>query len=398
MGNRIIDIQRGVRELGRLRTGYKGPKGNPVRSKTWIITTKERDLVEAAAAEWGGEVKAWTPNGSSLQQWSLTTETDRLPAFLPPGDPINQANEMWSRGGVTRRCDGVIDQKSGQPCVCKARFGDEWFRRGVDEVCRPYTNLNVMLLGLPDIGMWRHTTKSYYAAMEITGMVDLIKARIGVEPVVPVWLIIDQRQKVADGRTTPYPVPVIKVRGAGESAAELLSGNVPTLELGPAPQQRAAIGAAPAAPEPAQMPVGEPAAPAQPTGPTKAQLLRLVKDAPTVPAVRALWESAGDAMDDELAAAMTARAKALSNPQQPAAAEAAPAQPAADAEEPVVADAEEPDPDALWSQINAAAGKLKWSANDLEGRIVGRFNKTSDEINGWQMQDFLADMKAGTVQ
>lgn len=308
MGSRLLNLQAQARELGRLRTGYTGPRG-PVRSKTWILTSKERDLLDAAAAEWGGQVVEWTPLNGDVRQWSLTTETDRLPAYLPPGDPLTQANEMWSRGGATRRCDGVTEAKTGKPCLCLAQFGDEWHRQDKKARCQPYSHLNVMLLGLPDIGLWRHTTKSYYAAGEIAGMVDLIKARIGVGPIVPVWLIIDQRKKVADGTTTPYPVPIVKVRGA-DSGAALLSGRIPTLELGTAPT-RTALEAGPAAPV-----VADPAAL------TAGQVIAEAAAVSTVQAAQELWRTAVSAnvMNDNVKAALEARVAALRGGQ-PAAAD-----------------------------------------------------------------------------
>jgi hypothetical protein len=387
MSRRIINMQRQLRELGRLRSGYTGPKG-PVRSKTWILTSKDRELLDAAAAEWGGQAVEWTPLNRTDRQWSLTTDTAMLPAFLPPGDPLNQANELWSGGGAQRRCDGATEEKTGKPCLCLAQFGPNWHTQDKKLRCQPYSHLNLMLLNLPEVGQWRHTTKSFYGAAEIAGQVDLIKARIGPEPIVPVWLIIDQREKVADGKKTPYPVPVIKIRGA-ESGAALLAGNVPTLELGPA-RERVAIGAAPA--------IGGLTVETA----TTADHFRALANAARDPQeIRDLWDRASQrgVLDVGMKAHLTARAQDLGaevkpNGTRPVSAPPAPTEP------PIDPDADEPDQAGTWMQILALAGAppRRWSADDLEKRVIARFEKSSDEINGWQMQTFLGELKNGSIQ
>jgi hypothetical protein len=370
MGNRLLNMQRQVRELGRLRTGYTGPRG-PVRSKTWILTGKERDLLDAAAAEWGGRVVEWIPLNGDGKQWSLTTETDRLPAFLPPGDPLTQAHEMWNRGGATRRCNGVTESKTGKPCLCLDQFGDDWHRQDKKERCQPYSHLNVMLLGLPDLGAWRHTTKSYYAAGEIAGMVDLIKARVGMEPIVPVWLIIDQRKKVADGTTTPYPVPIVKVRGA-ESGAALLSGRVPTLELG-SPPQRQAIGSTPAA------------GGVEATHLSEAQVVESAGMLTTIESLQGLWRDAGAAkvLTDRAKAAIEARVAALKVPVE---------------SEPEVLDAEVLDDEqALWDQVIAASPFESMSELNRHFREQMRAGHDLDGADVEQLSAFLAVLKNARV-
>lgn len=296
MGNRLLNMQRQVRELGRLRTGYTGPRG-PVRSKTWIVTSAQRECLDVAAELWGGTVERWTPQNGSDQQWKLTTERDTLEGFLPPGDPLTQANEMWNRGGATRRCNGEVESKSGQPCLCRAQFGEEYYRRTVREVCKPYSQLNVMLLQLPDLGVWRHVTKSFYAAGEIAGMVDLIKAQVGVDVMVPIRLRIDQRKKVADGTTTPYPVPVIEIRGA--SAGQILAGDVPSLAVTAGPQ-RQALAAAPAATVAPDVESGRRKL-------TEAQVLTLAGDLKTIEALQELWRAAAadKVLTDDVKAVLT---------------------------------------------------------------------------------------------
>ena len=388
MAGRILTMQRTLREVGRIRSGYTGPKG-PVRSKTWILTSKDRDLLDAAAQAWGGTVAGWTPLNRTDKQWSLTTETNMLPAQLPPGDPLSQANELWSGGGAQRRCDGITESKTGKPCLCLAQFGEDWHLQDKKIRCQPYSHLNLFLLNLPDVGQWRHVTKSFYAAGEIAGQVDLIKARIGPDPIVPVWLIIDPREKVADGKKTPYPVPVIKIRGA-ESGAALLSGDVPTLELGPA-RERAAIEAGSAGPEAT-------VDSAKTVEQFKA-LARLARDPQTI---RNLWERAKDrlVLNQDLADYLTARAQDLGAPakqngngDKPV---SAPPAPPAETVDPEM----QPDRKATWMQVLALAGDApyKWSTERLEQAVVDHCGKPAGKCDGWELAQFLDDLKNGRVK
>ena len=54
---RVLDIQRRHMELGRIRMGEKGSKGQPTRLETWRLTSASRDLLESAAKVYGGEVE-----------------------------------------------------------------------------------------------------------------------------------------------------------------------------------------------------------------------------------------------------------------------------------------------------------------------------------------------------
>lgn len=373
MPGRILTLQRQVREIGRLRTGHSGAKG-PVRSKTWILTSPQRDCLDVAADIWGGTVEQWTPLNGDGKQWKLTTEQPSLDALLPPGDPLTQANEMWNKGGATRRCNGETEAKSAKPCLCLAQYGEDWFRRGPREVCKPYSQLNIILPQLPDLGVWRHVTKSYYAAGEIAGMVDLIKAQVGMDAMVPIRIRIDPRKKVADGTTTPYPVPVIEIRGA--SGGQILAGDVPSLSL-----------------------EGGSARPALAAGPddseklTEAKVLDLVKACKNLPQVQQLWRDANEAgvLTDKVKATLTevGNGFAPKPPATSAAVKPVSGPPAQDAEV-------EPDPDATWAAIVSAA-PADWKTSDLEARLLTAVGKTPQDATGWELEAFLDMLKNGRV-
>jgi hypothetical protein len=249
MGSRIRTAQKQARELGRLRTGYSVPnqdpnkRPRPVKSKTWVLSSHAEHYVTAAAEAWGGKVERWQPQGNGAPQFRVITEAEQLDAILPPGDPLNQANEMWNKGGCVRRCDGETEQISRHPCLCLAEHGPEWHLlrqdlRTKDKVCAATSRLNVVLPDMPDVGVWRVETHSWYAANELAGTVDMVLSGTGGKGLVPVTLRIEPRTRVAGGQTKHFPVVVVEIRGV--TTRQALTGPLPTaVALDPTGSSRA---------------------------------------------------------------------------------------------------------------------------------------------------------------
>lgn len=225
MAGRILTLQRQARELGRLRTGYTDGK-RPMRSRTWVLSSHAEHYVQAAAAAWGGQVEQWTPLNSKIPQYRVITEAESIDALLPPGDPLSQYNEMWSGGGCQRRCDGETEQLTRQPCLCAKQFGEEWHLQPKGRVCSSTSRLNVMLPDMPDLGVWRAETHSFYAANEWGGTVDMVLSGTGGKGLVPVSLRIEPRQRIANGQTKKFPVVVVEIRGI--TPRQALTGPLPT--------------------------------------------------------------------------------------------------------------------------------------------------------------------------
>ncbi|MEV0382862.1 hypothetical protein [Nonomuraea sp. NPDC050643] len=232
MGSRIITLQRQARELGRLRTGYSVPNDDPnkrpraVRSETWIVSSHAEHYVQAAAEIWGGTVEKWQPQGNGAAQWRVMTEAPSLDAILPPGDPLSQSYELWSKGGAQRRCDGMTESLTDSPCLCRAQWGDAFHETAPrDKACKMTSRLNVILPDMPDIGAWRVETHSYHSANEIAAAVDVLKGSIGSEALIPVRLRIEQRTRVSQGQTKQFPVVAVELRGA--TAGQVLTGVMP---------------------------------------------------------------------------------------------------------------------------------------------------------------------------
>ncbi|MFJ6667475.1 hypothetical protein [Streptomyces sp. NPDC091383] len=239
MGSRLRNIQARAAEHGRLRTGYT--QGNrPMRSSTWVVTSHSEEHVRTAAKLWGGEPEQWSPLNSTIPQWRVITKASAIEALITPGDPLNQYNEMWSKGGCQRRCDGETEMLSRQPCLCARQFGEEWHLQPKGRVCSTTSRLNVMLPDLSGMGMWRAETHSFYAAQEWGGMVDVILAGTDGRGFIPVTLRIEPRQRVANGETKKFPVVVVELRGVTPRQA-LAGPMTATTALDPAGQARAAI-------------------------------------------------------------------------------------------------------------------------------------------------------------
>lgn len=252
MGRRIMTMKRQAAELGRIRTGFSrpNPKPNgkpiPVKSKTFVLTSHSRAYVAAAAELYGGKVEQWTPQRSSIAQWRVITDAKELRAILPAGDPLSQSYEKWGGGGCERRCDGETESISRRPCICLAQFGEDWHEQKPDQVCRPTSRIGVFLPDLPDLGVWRLETKSYYAADAMAGGLDTVLQATGGTGMLPVRMWIEQRTVVRKGTTNQFQVVMLvpslpKLRHA-------LSGPISTAAaLDPASLDRPAIEAAPVA-------------------------------------------------------------------------------------------------------------------------------------------------------
>jgi hypothetical protein len=237
----VDGLEHRARELGRLRLGetVENPnpekRGRPASIGTWRLTSPDRRLLEAAVFLYGGTVSSWR------DEWQLVTTTDTLEVRVPPQNVRGgQWWELWKEGGLVRRCSGVF-LEDGAPCVCDPD----------DRECKLTTHILVVLPDLPDVGVWRLRTGSWYAASELPGTLDLL-LQTGV-PLPPAVLAIDQRTVKRDGQTHRFNVPVLRT---DRTITELLELAAPasSLELEPPGPSPHALGV----PEPVDL--GEPPA------------------------------------------------------------------------------------------------------------------------------------------
>ena len=235
----IVDLQRRIREIGRIRIGdtvegvSQGGKkfSRPTKLTTFKLTSRDRQVIDAAAGLWGGTVEAWDGKGHD-DQWAVVTDTASLSVIVPPADmSFSQWYETWSGGGCVKRCDGNNDVLRDRPCDCNPEARD----------CKIHTRLSVMLPELAGLGVWRIDTQGYYAAVEIGGAVEIAAAAQRGQ-MLPARLRLEQREVLRDGKRNKFAVPVLDVDVA---PAALLGGEIPAASIGSG--QRAALAPSPSA-------------------------------------------------------------------------------------------------------------------------------------------------------
>src|SRR5690348_14708167 len=179
----ILDLQRRLRELGRIRIGQQVPtssgKTRPEKLDRFRITSASQPLIERVAALYGGQAREWDNHGTA--QYEVITEATRLPVLVPP-QPISQYYELWAAGGCQRRCDGVTELLKDRPCIC----GPD----PAERKCKPTTRLNVVLRDVEGVGVFRLESHGYYSAIELPDLAEFL-ARAG--GYVPARLALEER-------------------------------------------------------------------------------------------------------------------------------------------------------------------------------------------------------------
>lgn len=275
-------------ELGRIRLGEKGDKGQPVKGTNLRFSSPDRVPLDALAATLGGTVEPW-PNGE--QPWQLTTESPSVDVYLPP-DPIDTAYELWGKGGCTRRCDGeratFLDRgPEGEfmntgDCLCLAEDRTPGDRKD-PEACNVTVRLRLIIPDVPGVGVWICTSHSIYAAMELPGQIAVLESAMGGSTgLIPATFAIEARQEKKPYEKYPrkYIVPVLRVRAslvelvAGKANGQGIGGGGRALDssrpalapAGPPPgvdHETGEVAPSPAAPKPpAQRSAARPKAPA----------------------------------------------------------------------------------------------------------------------------------------
>lgn len=209
----MLDIQRRMVEIGRIRTGEQVAVGNsgkrrPAKLTTFRITSASRPMVEAAAAEYGGTVRDWlSPAG---KQFEVVTTADQLPIVIPPGQALSQFYELWTGGGCQRRCDGQTNFITDEPCECPPDAAERRELAQDGRACKPTTRLNVILPDLPGLGVWRLESHGYYAAVELAGTASFLEMVTASGRMLPAVLRLEQREKKVPGKpVNRFSVPVI---------------------------------------------------------------------------------------------------------------------------------------------------------------------------------------------
>lgn len=231
-----VIVKRRLPQIGRIRIGRKGEKGQPVKLSTFRLTSHDRKALDVAAEVYGGSPRPWD---GFAGQWELVTKVSELPIMIAPERP-SQWYELWSAGGCQKRCDGttctVPDGKGGlkeQDCTCDPDH----------RACKLVTRASFLLPDLPALGVWRFDSSSIYVAMELPGMIEVLSAAREQRRIPEAVLAIEVRRAVrqnAKGQpeTRVYPVVTIRIRETLREA--LASGAAQAAIPAPVPELPAA--------------------------------------------------------------------------------------------------------------------------------------------------------------
>lgn len=215
----LRQFQRRVPEAGRLRYGVK--TANAMKAlEQWRFTSRDRDSLDRLAEIYGGQVSVWNP-GRGRSEFELLSTASVIDVIVPPNalgeTPIY---EMWSGGGLQRRCDGQVLQIPTQTpegaivveqaCICEAKGRMQ---------CKPITRLNVLMPDIPFTGVWMMEAKGWNAAHELPGMVDMVVA-IQDQGFARAQLALEKRTKTEGGKTSHFMVPVLRTPATLNQLAE----------------------------------------------------------------------------------------------------------------------------------------------------------------------------------
>ncbi len=259
----VEGIRPRVQEIGRIRMGEKGAKGQPVGLRTFRLTSSDRGVLEAAAKLYGGTVRAWE-DAPDAGMWQLTTAAAELDILIPRTlRSLSQNWELWQGGTCERRCDGRTEEIGKTPCLCGEYRGEEGF-------CEIMTRLSIILPRLPGLGLWRLDTGGWHAASTLGPTVELLLALDSRSMVPAVLRAVPGSSKVRDaaGKVTTHRFIRPMIDAPGITIGQLVAGtDAPQLAAGPAPRpqtaeervaaQRAVVEAARAAAAAAEPPAGE---------------------------------------------------------------------------------------------------------------------------------------------
>ncbi len=255
----IKNLPTSFRKLGKIRLGESVPvmengaqaknrdgtlKFRPAKIEDFRLTSPRRELLEGAAEAYGGEVKPWDGAPGEDDEWQVFTSSKVLDITIPPvfidedgdvaGATFSQWNEMWSKGGCARRCDGVDETLSGQKCsamkpMCPVDHEERSALASLGKACKMTTRLMVILPRVPDLGVWMLESHGWYAAVELGGFMEFL-ARRAPGQFVDAKLRLEARTVKRGGKTRNFAVPVIELPQA--TAGELLAAPSTGRELG----------------------------------------------------------------------------------------------------------------------------------------------------------------------
>jgi hypothetical protein len=222
MQRRIVDMQARFVEVGRIRLGeWQGNR--PAKLDKLRFTSQNRKLLDEIATLYNGHVTQWdSPRGP---EWQCYIDDEEIDIIVPPSDQaVTTSYEQWTAAGMQKYCDGNTMKLPGsdEEHACECKYADE-------RVCKIKARMIVWLPKIQTLGVWRLETGSWYAAGELSGMVDmLLNASMMLRQAVTAKLRLDRRVVKREGMTYRFNVPIITPVG---DVAHVLSAAAPMQQL-----------------------------------------------------------------------------------------------------------------------------------------------------------------------
>lgn len=125
--------------LGAVERTAKGSRPTHLRGAIRVTSPWQQVVDRIASAYGGSEPEPWqSPDGLQVQ---TVLPPQPLVVGIMPGQSLSQWWERWNAGGCARRCDGVTETLSGNPCQCPPMPA----RMRASDACRPTTRLSILL-------------------------------------------------------------------------------------------------------------------------------------------------------------------------------------------------------------------------------------------------------------
>ena len=189
-------IERRLPMHGKIRLGEKGTRGEPRKLKTLRFTSPDKAAISRIAALYGGEPTIW-PGAPVDEQWQVTTTVRSVPIALPDDPLYGPHYEMWSGGGLQRRCDGVtVTMAQPTPDGADVVEGGCICARNGQLACSPKVRLSVILREIRFAGVWMIESSGWNAVKELPSMVELVQAA-QAQGMVSARLSMGERKRVA---------------------------------------------------------------------------------------------------------------------------------------------------------------------------------------------------------
>lgn len=157
-------------QSGKIRVGEKdADRGFPKSIPFFRLTNPAKEVIDAAAQAYGGEVTKWDdPMARPPSQWQVTTTTNSMDVIVATSGAFSIFYESWTAGGVAMRTDGRVNLITGEvlrdPCPVSAdpreqeRLAKEWAdKHGLKLTAR----VTVMPLDLPGLSEWLFETHGW---------------------------------------------------------------------------------------------------------------------------------------------------------------------------------------------------------------------------------------------